>query len=62
MSDAPSSNKEDPMKLPGLKPTAYCSACGRAFYSDKRRPCRCGATARTVSRKVDDRMVADDKL
>jgi hypothetical protein len=45
-----------------LPPRSWCSDCGRAFYSDKRRPCRCGATARTFAFTARDGVTVDDKL
>jgi len=44
-----------------LPPRSYCSGCARPFYSDKRRPCRCGATARTFSRSAHDGITTADK-
>lgn len=40
---------------------SWCSDCGRPFYSDRRRPCRCGATARTFSRTVHESTTTADK-
>ncbi|MEO7836208.1 MAG: hypothetical protein ABIS21_01040 [Acidimicrobiales bacterium] len=44
-----------------LPPRSYCAGCGRPFYSDKRRPCRCGETARLFSRSAQDGMHTADK-
>ena len=45
-----------------ITPLSHCSGCGRAWFSDKRRPCRCGSTARTFSATVNDRVAAADRL
>lgn len=44
-----------------LPPRSYCAECRRPFYSDKRRPCRCGATARLFARSASDGRVTVDK-
>ena len=43
-------------------PRSWCSACGRAFFSDKRRPCRCGATARTFAVGLTDGLTTKDRV
>lgn len=41
---------------------SWCSACGRPFYTARRRPCRCGATARTFTRSLTDTVGVADTL
>lgn len=45
-----------------LPPRSYCSVCGRAWFTDKRRPCPCGSTARTVARSLTDNLDAVDRV
>jgi hypothetical protein len=45
-----------------LPPRSWCSSCGRPFYSDKRRPCRCGATARTFAVGLADGVQIKDRV
>lgn len=42
----------------GLKPRSYCVMCGRPWFSDKRRPCRCGASGRLFVRGATDALAA----
>jgi len=44
-----------------LPPRSHCSVCGRPFFSDTRKPCRCGATARTFTRSAHDGFTTHDK-
>lgn len=44
-----------------LTPRSRCSDCGRPFFSDRRRPCRCGSTARTVARAARDGFHTHDR-
>ena len=45
-----------------LPPRSWCSACRRPFYSDKRRPCRCGSNARTFTVGLADGIKAEDRV
>ena len=45
-----------------LDPVSYCASCRRPWFTDKRHPCECGATARLFDRSLLDLVVADDRL
>lgn len=45
-----------------LPPVSSCSGCGRPWFSERRRPCRCGSTARTFTTTVTDQIVTDDRV
>lgn len=44
-----------------MTPRSWCVACHRPFYSDKRRPCRCGETGRAFNRSAADGIKHVDK-
>lgn len=43
-----------------LSPRSYCSGCGQPFFSDRRRPCHCGETARSFRRVAHDSFATKD--
>lgn len=45
----------------GLTPRSYCSGCNRPWFSDRRRPCRCGTSARIFAAQVNDRVDTLDR-
>ncbi len=45
-----------------LIPLSTCSGCGRPWFSDKRRVCRCGSSARTVGFGLSDGVTTHDRV
>jgi hypothetical protein len=44
-----------------MPPRSWCASCGHPFFSDRRRRCRCGDTARLFTRSLADGVVAVER-